>query len=73
MMEALSPPKRRFLQEPHGVMSKMMALFVVTAVKTSNLAFPKVIYYADMPLFAVQESFCHFFHALRSAERFSRQ
>jgi hypothetical protein len=30
-------PKRRFLQEPHGVASQKMAFFIVTAVKTSNL------------------------------------
>jgi hypothetical protein len=32
-----SPPKRRFLQEPHGVTSQMTPFFIVTAVKTSNL------------------------------------
>jgi hypothetical protein len=26
-----------FLQEPHGVTSQMTPLFIVTAVKTSNL------------------------------------
>jgi hypothetical protein len=31
------PLKRRFLQEPHGVTSQKTALFIVTAVKTSNL------------------------------------
>jgi hypothetical protein len=31
------PPKRRFLQEPHGVTSQKTAFFIVTAVKTSNL------------------------------------
>jgi hypothetical protein len=31
------PPKRRFLQEPHGVTSQKMPFFIVTAVKTSNL------------------------------------
>jgi hypothetical protein len=31
------PPKRRFLQEPHGVTSQKMTFFIVTAVKTSNL------------------------------------
>jgi hypothetical protein len=29
--------KRRFLQETHGVTSQKTALFIVTAVKTSNL------------------------------------
>jgi hypothetical protein len=37
MMEALSSPKRRFLQEPHGVTSQKTPFFIVTAVKTSNL------------------------------------
>jgi hypothetical protein len=31
------PPKRRFLQEPHGVTSQKTPFFIVTAVKTSNL------------------------------------
>jgi hypothetical protein len=31
------PPKRRFLQEPHGVTSQKTQFFIVTAVKTSNL------------------------------------
>jgi hypothetical protein len=30
--------KRRFLQEPHGLTSQKTAFFIVTAVKTSNLA-----------------------------------
>jgi hypothetical protein len=31
------PPKRRFLQEPHGVTTQKTQFFIVTAVKTSNL------------------------------------
>jgi hypothetical protein len=31
------PPKRRFLQEPHGVPSLKTKFFIVTAVKPSNL------------------------------------
>jgi hypothetical protein len=31
------PPKRRFLQEPHGVTSQKTSFFTVTAVKASNL------------------------------------
>jgi hypothetical protein len=31
------PPKRRFLQEPHGVTFQKTAFFTVTVVKTSNL------------------------------------
>jgi hypothetical protein len=37
MMEQIHSPKRRFLQEPHGVISQEMTFFIVTAVKTSNL------------------------------------
>jgi hypothetical protein len=32
-------PKRRFLQEPHGVTTLKTPFFIVTAVKTSNLTF----------------------------------
>jgi hypothetical protein len=35
------PPKRRFLQEPHGVTTQKTPFFIVTAVKTSNL--PKIL------------------------------
>jgi hypothetical protein len=31
------PPKRRLLQEPHGITSQKTPFFKVTAVKTSNL------------------------------------
>jgi hypothetical protein len=31
------PPKRRFLQEPHGVTSQKTPFFIVTIMKTSNL------------------------------------
>jgi hypothetical protein len=37
MMEALSPAKRRLLQEPQGITSQKTPFFIVTAVKTSNL------------------------------------
>jgi hypothetical protein len=37
MKEAQIPPKRRFLQEPHGVTFQKTPFFIVTAVKTSNL------------------------------------
>jgi hypothetical protein len=37
MKEAPVPPKRRFLQEPHGVITQKTPFFIVTAVKTSNL------------------------------------
>jgi hypothetical protein len=39
MKEAYVPPKRRFLQEPHGATSKKMSFFIVTAMKTSNLTY----------------------------------
>jgi hypothetical protein len=37
MKEAPVPPKRRFLQESHGVTTQKTPFFIVTAVKTSNL------------------------------------
>jgi hypothetical protein len=37
MMEALQSPKRRFLQEPHGVTSQNTAFFLVTTVKLQIL------------------------------------
>jgi hypothetical protein len=37
MKEAPVPPKRLFLQEPHGVTTQKTPFFIVTAVKTSNL------------------------------------
>jgi hypothetical protein len=33
-------PKRRFLQEPHGVTSQKTSFFIVTGVKTSNQHYP---------------------------------
>jgi hypothetical protein len=35
----LVPPKRRFLQELHGVTIQKTSFFIVTAVKTSNLIY----------------------------------
>jgi hypothetical protein len=35
----VAPPKRRFLQEPHGVTSQKAPFFIVAAVKTLNLIF----------------------------------
>jgi hypothetical protein len=43
LMEAPVPPKRRFLQEPHGVTTQKTPFFIVTAVKTSNLIYRKLI------------------------------
>jgi hypothetical protein len=37
MLRSQVPPKRRFLQEPHGVITQKTPFFMVTAVKTSNL------------------------------------
>jgi hypothetical protein len=36
--EELGSSKSRFLQEPHGVTSQKTSFFIVTAVKTSDLA-----------------------------------
>jgi hypothetical protein len=43
------PPKRRFLQEPHGVTSQKMAFFIVTAVKTSNLTLHVEVFHCSVP------------------------
>jgi hypothetical protein len=37
LVVSYDPPKRRFLQEPHGVISQKMIIIIVTAVETSNL------------------------------------
>jgi hypothetical protein len=37
MMEAIHSSETSFLQEPHGITSQNMTLFIVNAVKTSNL------------------------------------
>jgi hypothetical protein len=37
MMDVIGPPKRRFLQEQHGVTPEKPAFFIVTALKTSIL------------------------------------
>jgi hypothetical protein len=37
MMEAMCSSETSVLKEPHGVTSQKTALFIVTAVKTSNL------------------------------------
>jgi hypothetical protein len=34
--------KQRFLQEPHGIISKKTAFLIVTALKTSNLTERKI-------------------------------
>jgi hypothetical protein len=37
-----TPPKRRFLQEPHGITFQKTPFFIVTAVKTSNLTYDHI-------------------------------
>jgi hypothetical protein len=37
IIEEIHPPKRRFLQEPHGLTSQKTAFFIATVVKASNL------------------------------------
>jgi hypothetical protein len=39
IMEEIHTPKRRFLQEPHGVTPQKTAFFIVAAMKTSNLTY----------------------------------
>jgi hypothetical protein len=41
------PPKRWFLQEPHGITSQKTTFFIVTAVKTSYLTY-------CLPMYAVR-------------------
>jgi hypothetical protein len=53
------PPTRRFLQEVHGVTSQKTPFFIVTTVKTSNLA-----------LFASAPHACHFIARYRFAAYF---
>jgi hypothetical protein len=38
------PPKRRLIQESHGVTSQKTPFFIVTAVKTLNLAYHYTIH-----------------------------
>jgi hypothetical protein len=47
MMKVYAPPKRRFLQEPHGVASQKTVFLIVTAVNTSI---------RDMPVFTNGEN-----------------
>jgi hypothetical protein len=59
MKEAL-PPKRRFLQEPHGVTSQKTPFFIVTAVKTSNLTSAALTLQAELKPLVGEDSarFC---------------
>jgi hypothetical protein len=41
------PPKRRFLQEPHGVTTQKTPFFIVTAVKISNLTKYGIIFWGN--------------------------
>jgi uncharacterized repeat protein (TIGR01451 family) len=49
MMGRHVPPKRRFLQEPHGVTSQKTAFFIITAVNTSNLTLKNVVFWDVTP------------------------
>jgi hypothetical protein len=43
------PPKRRFIYGLHGVISQKMAIFITTAVRTSNRTqFKRVVYIFDV-------------------------
>jgi hypothetical protein len=63
------PPKRRFLQEPHGVTTQKTPFFIVTAVKTSNLTSP-CIFVAQSPICpaAVSKGFWRWCAVLRCTE-----
>jgi hypothetical protein len=43
MKEAPGASETRFLQEPHGVTTQKTPFFIVSAVKTSNLTFEKIV------------------------------
>jgi hypothetical protein len=59
------PPKRRFLQEPHGVTTQKTPFFIVTAVKTSNLTLLTYfnlraeLYWSQQPRGVRYELFAH--------------
>jgi hypothetical protein len=42
MLEALVPPKRRFLQDPQGITSQKTSFFIATAVKDTFYIVRKV-------------------------------
>jgi glutamate-1-semialdehyde aminotransferase len=48
MKEAIIPPKRRFIQDPHDVTSQETAILIVTAVITSN-RFDHGEYFTEAP------------------------
>jgi hypothetical protein len=56
MKEAPVPPKRRFLQEPHGITTQKTPFFIVTAVKTSNLTTKTPIRIVGSPAESVTKS-----------------
>jgi hypothetical protein len=41
-------------KEPHGITSQNMALFIVTAMKTSNLTLAKFVFYIEKNKFNLQ-------------------
>jgi hypothetical protein len=60
------PPKRRFTQDLHGASSQKTAIFIVTAMKTSNLA-------TDVFICVGSDGWnCRPLHWLSSEWRFSR-
>jgi hypothetical protein len=57
MKEAPGPPKRRFLQEPHGVTIQKTPFFIVTAVKTSNLTSSFIVHFIFVEINGVDVAF----------------
>jgi hypothetical protein len=53
------PPKRLFLQEPHGVTSQKTPFFLVTAVKTSNLTYCYFVFVSKEEAVVYFESLYH--------------
>jgi hypothetical protein len=53
------PPKRRFLQEPHGVTTQKTPFFIVTAVKTSNLTLKLVTCSCELSLIKLHGATSH--------------
>jgi hypothetical protein len=50
-MEVIVSPKRRFLQESHGVPSQKTVVFIVIAMKTSTLTKKKMLLVLEPPVY----------------------
>jgi hypothetical protein len=61
------PPNRRFLQEQHGVTSQKTTIFIVTAVKTSNLTLLSLVLRCNYIATEIIVVFCSKTGALRQS------